>query len=107
MEIKRKTMIRFTCLHDVWLLREVLAINPFNMQIPKVGWDKVAENLKPLISKEICARRCRERTNLLLDYYRKCAKANVRQTGSEELYEEKEQLLRVSIFTQRMHICHL
>ncbi|XP_070547085.1 uncharacterized protein [Ptychodera flava] len=40
------------------------------------------------------SRRCRERTMLLLDYYKKKDLGSLRRSGTEEEYKEKEQLLQ-------------
>lgn len=89
-------MVWFTWLQDVWLLREVVAINPFNMTNPKGGWEKVAANLKPLITRGICARRCKERTNFLLECYKKDTETHLRNSDTDESCGEKEQLLQAS-----------
>ncbi|XP_067315540.1 trichohyalin isoform X3 [Pseudorasbora parva] len=64
----RKRQVRFSARHDILLLRE-------------------DENF------EVDGRRCRERTMLLLDYYKKQDFASLRRFGTERLYAQKEDLL--------------
>jgi len=62
----KKKMIRFRQKDDISLLKEVLEQNPF--QTPS-NWANVAESLAAGLQ-GVTARRCRERTDLLLSYYR-------------------------------------
>ena len=54
---------------DIALLKEVLSLNPYNIPQGR-GWLQVAEALNEA-GLPVDTRRCRERTALLLEYFRK------------------------------------
>ncbi|XP_023675337.2 uncharacterized protein [Paramormyrops kingsleyae] len=92
----RKRQVRFSARHDILLLREVIAQNPFSSKEPGRIWAKVGEIITAALqdeSFEVDARRCRERTALLLDYYKKQDFSSLRRFGTERLYAQKEDLL--------------
>ncbi|XP_023221109.1 uncharacterized protein LOC111622884 [Centruroides sculpturatus] len=89
---KRKIQMRFSCHHDILLLREVVAINPYAYENPKDAWKNIAENLRTFYT--VDSRRCRERTSLLLQYYEKNNQASLRRSGTEEEFTERNQLLQ-------------
>ncbi|KAG7491655.1 hypothetical protein MATL_G00006350 [Megalops atlanticus] len=92
----RKRQVRFSARHDILLLREVIAQNPFSSKEPGRIWARVGEIITAALqdeSFEVDARRCRERTTLLLDYYKKQDFASLRRFGTERLYAQKEDLL--------------
>ncbi|KAJ8399696.1 hypothetical protein AAFF_G00408010 [Aldrovandia affinis] len=92
----RKRQVRFSARHDILLLREVIAQNPFSSKEPGRIWARVGEIITAALqdeSFEVDARRCRERTMLLLDYYKKQDFASLRRFGTERLYAQKEDLL--------------
>ncbi|KAK1162378.1 trichohyalin-like [Acipenser oxyrinchus oxyrinchus] len=92
----RKRQVRFSARHDIMLLREVIAQNPFSSKEPGRVWAKVGELITAALqdeSFEVDARRCRERTALLLDYYKKQDFPSLRRFGTERLYAQKEDLL--------------
>lgn len=66
--------MRFSARHDILLLREVIAQNPFCSKESGRIWARVGEIITAALqdeSFEVDSRRCRERTMLLLDYYKK------------------------------------
>lgn len=70
----RKRQVRFSARHDILLLREVIAQNPFTSKESGRIWARVGEIVtRALLDEnfEVDGRRCRERTMLLLDYYKK------------------------------------
>ncbi|KAF7651162.1 hypothetical protein LDENG_00114990, partial [Lucifuga dentata] len=92
----RKRQVRFSARHDIILLREVIAQNPFASKEPGRIWARVGEIITAALqdeSFEVDARRCRERTMLLLDYYKKQDYPSLRRFGTERLYAQKEDLL--------------
>ncbi|XP_033896616.1 uncharacterized protein LOC117424412 [Acipenser ruthenus] len=92
----RKRQVRFSARHDIMLLREVITQNPFSSKEPGRVWAKVGELITVALqdeSFEVDARRCRERTALLLDYYKKQDFPSLRRFGTERLYAQKEDLL--------------
>ncbi|XP_055078532.1 trichohyalin [Periophthalmus magnuspinnatus] len=93
---QRKRQVRFSARHDILLLREVIAQNPFASKESGKVWARVGEIITAALqdeSFEVDARRCRERTMLLLDYYKKQDFTSLRRFGSERLYAQKEDLL--------------
>ena len=68
-DARRKKPFRFTPSDDIALLKEVIAVNPYEGNIART-WVQVAENLLRE-DMRVDSRRCRERTQLLLDYFRK------------------------------------
>ncbi|XP_061590769.1 uncharacterized protein si:dkey-45d16.4 isoform X2 [Cololabis saira] len=59
-------------------------------------WARVGEIITAALQEEnfeVDARRCRERTMLLLDYYKKQDFPSLRRFGTERLYAQKEDLL--------------
>ncbi|XP_063052432.1 trichohyalin [Engraulis encrasicolus] len=94
----RKRQVRFSARHDIMLLREVVAQNPFKAKETTRSWGRVGEIISAALqdeSFEVDARRCRERTMLLLDYYKKQDFPSLRRFGTERLYAQKEDLLQV------------
>ncbi|XP_069023041.1 trichohyalin isoform X1 [Embiotoca jacksoni] len=92
----RKRQVRFSARHDIILLREVIAQNPFASKEPGRIWARVGEIITTALQEEnfeVDARRCRERTMLLLDYYKKQDFPSLRRFGTERLYAQKEDLL--------------
>ncbi|XP_067355766.1 trichohyalin isoform X2 [Channa argus] len=92
----RKRQVRFSARHDIILLREVIAQNPFASKEPGRTWARVGEIITAALKDEnfeVDARRCRERTMLLLDYYKKQDFSSLRRFGTERLYAQKEDLL--------------
>ncbi|XP_061590690.1 uncharacterized protein si:dkey-45d16.4 isoform X1 [Cololabis saira] len=92
----RKRQVRFSARHDIILLREVIAKNPFASKEPGRIWARVGEIITAALQEEnfeVDARRCRERTMLLLDYYKKQDFPSLRRFGTERLYAQKEDLL--------------
>ncbi|XP_035494318.1 trichohyalin isoform X1 [Scophthalmus maximus] len=92
----RKRQVRFSARHDIILLQEVIAQNPFASKEPGRIWARVGEIITAALQDEnfeVDARRCRERTMLLLDYYKKQDFPSLRRFGTERLYAQKEDLL--------------
>ncbi|KAK2889058.1 hypothetical protein Q8A67_014433 [Cirrhinus molitorella] len=92
----RKRQVRFSARHDILLLREVIAQNPFTSKESGRIWARVGEIITATLQDEnfeVDGRRCRERTMLLLDYYKKQDFASLRRFGTERLYAQKEDLL--------------
>ncbi|KAK5865915.1 hypothetical protein PBY51_020146 [Eleginops maclovinus] len=92
----RKRQVRFSARHDIILLREVITQNPFASKEPGRIWARVGEIITAALEDEnfeVDARRCRERTMLLLDYYKKQDFPSLRRFGTERLYAQKEDLL--------------
>jgi len=79
---KKKNAARFSAGHDVLLLREVVTQNPYAAAAGEVTrtWAAIAVALNAAQADfNIDGRRCRDRTNLLLDYFRKEELASLRR----------------------------
>ncbi|XP_067122379.1 trichohyalin-like [Centruroides vittatus] len=91
----RKVPVRFSCCDDILLLKEVVAVNPYAYENPKVAWINISEKLQTYY--DVDGRRCRERTSLLLQYYDKNDEASLRKSGklgTEEDVTERYRLLQ-------------
>ncbi|KAL1444905.1 hypothetical protein MTO96_045326 [Rhipicephalus appendiculatus] len=91
---------RFNIEADIFMLREVRAQDPYRN--PNL-WLSVAENLSLALGRSISARAIRERCDLLLAQFAHEDRANLRKSGTEEQYGEKEQLLQEIYDVARSH----
>ncbi|XP_077565078.1 uncharacterized protein LOC144180644 [Haemaphysalis longicornis] len=82
---------RFRVDEDIALLKEVLVANPFEQ--PQ-RWDEVLANVEYLAARPLTIRAIRERLDLLIGYFRRNDRVNLRKSGTEEQYGEKERLLQ-------------
>lgn len=87
-----KKMVRFNCFHDIMLLRAVVSNNPFSVNTQK-PWDLIAAELQIYLP-GVTPRCCRERAMRLLKMFKEEDRGNLRKSGTEEQYAEKEQLLQ-------------
>ncbi|CAN7940555.1 unnamed protein product [Ixodes pacificus] len=93
---KRRSMpatlrLRFTVDEDLCLLREVRAVNPF---ASPERWTLVYTDLLVALTRVFTIRAIRDRVDLQLGYFRQQDTANLRKSGTEEQYEEKDRLLQ-------------
>ncbi|XP_062571682.1 trichohyalin-like [Saccostrea cucullata] len=86
MDSGRKKQFRFSEQDDIKLLREVISRNPFK---ERGKWADISS----VISRNIDARRVRERTLLLIDQRKKFNSSSLKKSGVDETYGEKEMLL--------------
>lgn len=82
---------RFTVADDILLLQEVAATNPFE---DHDRWRAITEMVNRTTEKNFTARAVRERCDLLLGHFRREDRTNLRKSGTEEQYSEKEHLLQ-------------
>ena len=75
----KRLVKRFSCQDDIVLLKEVIAENPYG-----VGgrWQIVADHMPFAVD----ARRCRERTALLLEYFKREDAASLKRLRHRLLY---------------------
>ncbi|XP_052090746.1 putative uncharacterized protein DDB_G0271982 [Mytilus californianus] len=85
----RKKQARFSVADDIKLLREVTLDNPFRN---KGKWIEIGEKLSTTTFL-IDGRRARERTNLLITQFKKDNRENLKKSGINEEYSERESLL--------------
>ncbi|KAK8786821.1 hypothetical protein V5799_023403 [Amblyomma americanum] len=84
--------LRFTFADDLALLREVNAQNPLK---DAAQWKNILRNLNFTCGKPFTARALRGRLDLLGQFIAN-DRTNLRKSGTEEEYEEKEKLLQIS-----------
>ncbi|XP_077497972.1 uncharacterized protein LOC144108667 [Amblyomma americanum] len=89
---------RFSVADDIELLREVRECNPFANPLK---WAEIARTLSEYSAKAFTARAVRERAELLLSQYAANDRVNLRKSGTEEQYREREQLLQELIYVAR------
>lgn len=72
-------------------MREVAATKPFGDDLK---WVEVIANLKRVLGRELTLRSLKDRVDLLIGYWRREDPRNLRKSGTEEQYAEKEQILQ-------------
>ncbi|EFN86835.1 uncharacterized protein LOC105181052 [Harpegnathos saltator] len=83
--------LRFTILDDLILLREVSGQNPYE---ESDRWKIVAERVVKATQKNFSLRCVKEHVDHLLKIWAREGRAHLRKSGTEEQYNEKEQLLQ-------------
>ncbi|CAN7950111.1 unnamed protein product, partial [Ixodes hexagonus] len=81
----------FTIADDLALLREVLLNNPFR---DPLQWNSITTQLHGCTGKMFTVRAVRERLDLLLAQYAADDRTNLRKSGTEEEYNEREHMLQ-------------
>ncbi|KAL3234133.1 hypothetical protein MRX96_048389 [Rhipicephalus microplus] len=81
----------FDSYKDLCLLKEVVCADPFSNP---AAWEDVLRNVMRAINRELTIRGIKERVDLLIGYFRQQDTANLRKSGTEEQYGEREQLLQ-------------
>ncbi|XP_037512182.1 uncharacterized protein LOC119388880 [Rhipicephalus sanguineus] len=88
---QRKARKRFRIDEDLCLLKEVACADPFSNP---TAWEDVLRNVMLAVNRELTIRSIKERVDLLIGYFRQQNTANLRKSGTEEQYGEREQLLQ-------------
>ncbi|XP_040068622.1 uncharacterized protein LOC8033287 [Ixodes scapularis] len=83
--------LRFTVQEDIWLLREIVSVNPYE---ESARWIAICDTLNRVSGQAFTSRGCRERTERLLALFKQRDMANLRKSGTEEQYSEKKALLK-------------
>ncbi|KAK7794751.1 hypothetical protein R5R35_000777 [Gryllus longicercus] len=86
----KKGRCRFSGEEELILLREVIALNPFEN---RSKWAVVQERVATICGKNFSVRLVKEHTENLAKLWQKQDGVNLRKSGSEEQYMEKDQLL--------------
>ncbi len=81
---------------DVALLKEVQRATPFALPHGQVtaAWEDVAAGVRRAAGIDVDGRRCRLRYSNLLQTFRRGEADNLRKSGTEEEYSERQQLLQ-------------
>ncbi|RHY13658.1 hypothetical protein DYB32_010908 [Aphanomyces invadans] len=93
---KRMAAFRFKSASDVDLLKEVIHIQPYDAPYGAVKsrWDEVAANMCMMYGDGLTSVSCRKRFDDLLDAFKRNTISSLRASGTEEEYNEREQLLQ-------------
>ncbi|PSN55631.1 hypothetical protein C0J52_04034 [Blattella germanica] len=83
--------LRFSMKDDLCLLKEVLAINPYE---DNRRWEDISRTVVSATGKNFSLRSLKEHMMHLLKLWHRDDKANLKKSGTEEEYLEKDQLLR-------------
>lgn len=83
--------LRFTVQEDIWLLREIVSVNPYE---ESARWIAICDTLNRVSGQAFTSRGCRERTERLLTLFKQRDMANLRKSGTDEQYSEKKALLK-------------
>ncbi|KAL6449411.1 hypothetical protein ACFW04_000768 [Cataglyphis niger] len=94
--------LRFTILEDLILLREVLRQNPYE---ESDRWKVVTDHVVNATRKNFSLRCVKEHVDHLLKIWAREGHAYLRKSGTEEQYNEKEQLLQQVQDLQREFRC--
>ncbi|KAF5275786.1 hypothetical protein FQR65_LT16531 [Abscondita terminalis] len=86
-----KERLRFSTFDDLCLLHEVLALNPFE---DSSRWKDVLTAIVKGTSKKFSLRAVKEHLQYILMLWAKEDRSNIRKSGTEEEYDEKEVLLQ-------------
>ncbi|XP_024085015.1 uncharacterized protein LOC106662404 [Cimex lectularius] len=84
--------LRFTAADDVALLREVVGSNPFE---DPTAWSEIGREVNSTTNKNFTLRCLKEHVEHLIKLYIRGDTANLRKSGTEEEYAEKQHLLEM------------
>ncbi|KAK8770382.1 hypothetical protein V5799_013154 [Amblyomma americanum] len=87
----RKPRKCFNTLDDLCLLREVAATRPFGDELK---WVSVLASVNRAVGRELTLRGIKDRVDLLIGYWRRQDAKNLKKSGTEEQYTEKDQILQ-------------
>ncbi|KAE9081149.1 hypothetical protein PF006_g27168, partial [Phytophthora fragariae] len=88
---KRNTQVRFDDADDDALLKEILAVNPF--QVERGSKTAAWATVEAALVLDVDARRCRERSTLLLTEFKAKMAKSAAASGIEEEHTEWDDLL--------------
>ncbi|KAG9407141.1 hypothetical protein AC1031_001837 [Aphanomyces cochlioides] len=95
-ENKRKHAFRFKAASDIDLLKEVIHIQPFDAHFgqTKSRWDEVGNHMMEIYGDKVTVVGCRKRFDNLIHAFKQDAVKSLRASGTEEEYNERDQLLQ-------------
>ena len=93
-----KKPARFSPKCDIALLKEIVAQNPFANKNNKVKWLHIVVKMNALMSQTrtdivFTDRGCKDRLKILVNSFKKGTLASLKASGTEEEYNERDQLL--------------
>ncbi|ETV92663.1 hypothetical protein H310_13106 [Aphanomyces invadans] len=94
--VKRKTAYRFTTQVDIDLLKEVMAVCPHEAPYGQIlaRWEEVVEHIREMHGPDLITAGCRKSLDDLMAAFKKDTVKSLRATGTEEEYNEREQLIQ-------------
>jgi hypothetical protein len=86
---------QFSSGDDILLLKQANLLEPWKEKVIMTAWDDIARTLRslPQFGVDKDGKACRARFHLLVRHRRDQNSASLRKSGTEEEYEEKEQIL--------------
>ncbi|ETV93110.1 hypothetical protein H310_12894 [Aphanomyces invadans] len=93
---KRKTAYRFTTQVDIDLLKEAMFVCPHDAPYGQASarWEEIAEHMRQLHGPDLTTAGCRKRLDDLIAAFKKDTVKSLRASGTEEEYNERDQLLQ-------------
>ncbi|XP_077558130.1 uncharacterized protein LOC144173680 [Haemaphysalis longicornis] len=91
MQPAKKPRRCFSAHEDLCLLREVAAAKPFGDDIK---WVHVLAAVNRAVGREVTLRGIKDRVDILLGYWKRQDAKNLKKSGTEEQYSEKEEILQ-------------
>ncbi|ETV98090.1 hypothetical protein H310_09373 [Aphanomyces invadans] len=93
---RKKTAFRFSVVADIDLLKEVVIIAPFEAASGQTGarWEEFCEHKRVSHGDTLTTASCRKRVDDLLSAFKKATLKALRASGTEEEYQERDQLLQ-------------
>ncbi|KAG9415562.1 hypothetical protein AC1031_009009 [Aphanomyces cochlioides] len=93
---KRKAAFRFKTSSDIDLLKEVIHIQLFDAPHGQTAarWLVIENNMKAIYGESISSKGCRTRFGDLLLAFKQDTLTALRASGTDEQYDEREQLLQ-------------
>ncbi|KAH7978263.1 hypothetical protein HPB49_004938 [Dermacentor silvarum] len=88
---QRTARKRFRIDEDLCLLKEVVSADPYGNP---AAWEDVLRNVVRAVLRNLTIRAIKERVDLLVGYFRQQDTVNLRKSGTEEQYGERERLLQ-------------
>ncbi|KAF5279249.1 hypothetical protein FQR65_LT15454 [Abscondita terminalis] len=96
--MSKSARLRFNVSDDIMLLQHVIALNPFENER---RWDEVLQSVINESGKQFTLRSIKEHLDHILKLFVKEDLANIRKSGTEEEYTEKERLLQEVVDLQK------
>ncbi|ETW05092.1 hypothetical protein H310_04120 [Aphanomyces invadans] len=93
---KRRTAYRFITQVDIDFLKEVMAVCPHDAPYGQTlaRWEDFVEHMREMHGPDLTTAGCRKRLDDLMAAYKKNTVQSLRASGTEEEYNEREQLIQ-------------
>ena len=93
---KRRTARRFSVPEDIDLLKEIMLVCPHEAPYGQTAarWEEVGQHMRAIHGTGLTTIGCRKRSDDLMTAFKRDTIKSLRASGSEEQYNEREQLLQ-------------